>query len=269
MNTETSLPMIRSSTEIAGLESTDILGVQVACLDQTGMMDLLEDWTTRRVGMESQIPTRTIQYVNAHCLNIACNDPDYRSLLNRADLVYPDGISVVWAGRLLHSCQMYKITGADWIYNFCEIAVRQGLRIYILAGKPGIAALAGANLKKQFPGLQILGSRDGYFTEKSEAEILDEMIQTSPDVVFVGMGTPRQEKWIAAHRTEIAAPVCWAVGALFDYVAGIEPRVPAWLNALALEWMWRLFMDPRGKWKRYLFGNPLFILRILLQKLGR
>ncbi|HEX7973595.1 MAG TPA: WecB/TagA/CpsF family glycosyltransferase [Anaerolineales bacterium] len=268
MSTDIPFPMVHSPAVVANLESVNILGVQVASLDRNAMMDLVLGWADRGGGDEGKCPARTILYVNAHCLNIASVDQNYRSLLNQADLVYPDGISVVWAGKLLHGCQMYKITGADWIYNFCEAAVRRCLRVYILAGKPGIAALAGANLERIYPGLQIVGARDGYFAEKSESEVLQELAQTSPDVVFVGMGVPRQEKWIADHRAEIATPVCWAVGALFDYVAGKEPRVPVWLNALALEWLWRLLIDPTGKWKRYLFGNPLFIFRILLQKLG-
>jgi exopolysaccharide biosynthesis WecB/TagA/CpsF family protein len=100
----------------------------------------------------------------------------------------------------------------------------------------------------------------------SAEEVLVDIGRSNPQVVFVGMGAPLQEKWIAAHREEINAPVCWAVGALFDFVAGVEYRVPAWMNRLALEWLWRFLIDPSGKWKRTLVGNPVFVARVLRQK---
>lgn len=244
------------------METVEILGVRVACIDVPGMLVCVEHWS-------SQAARRTVQYVNAHCLNEACRDPLYRNTLNRADLVYSDGISVVWSSRFLGGCRMYKTTGADWIVDFCTWAAACGVRIYILAGRPGVAQQAADNLGRRFPGLQIVGLCDGYFSRASEAEVLAEIDRLKPQVVFVGMGTPRQEKWIAAQRRAIDAPVCWAVGALFDYVAGIEPRAPGWMKKLALEWFWRLLIDPAGKWKRYLLGNPLFVFRILRQKLQK
>jgi N-acetylglucosaminyldiphosphoundecaprenol N-acetyl-beta-D-mannosaminyltransferase len=204
-------------------------------------------------------------YVNAHCLNIAYNDLAYRKILNSADVVYPDGISVVWSSRLLDGCQLQKITGADWIYEFCQLAEAEGLRIYLLAGMPGVVDKASQNLRQKFPRINIVGTCDGYFEAKSDSEVLTEITARSAQVVLIGMGTPAQEKWIAAHRGEIPFSICWAVGALFDYVAGIEPRVPGWMNTLALEWLWRLFIDPRGKWRRYILGNPLFVSRIIKQ----
>jgi N-acetylglucosaminyldiphosphoundecaprenol N-acetyl-beta-D-mannosaminyltransferase len=249
------------------LERVDVLGVSVACLDVPGMLDLVRRWSFE--------PTRrTILYVNAHCLNTAYRDPAYHAILNRADLVYSDGISVVWSARWLDGRQLHKMTGADWIYDFADWAQAanrhqpDGVRVYILAGKPGIAHAAGHNLRRKFPGIHIVGVCDGFFREKSQAAVLQDIAETEPHVLFVGMGTPLQEKWLAAHRDEIAAPVCWAVGALFDYVAGVEPRVPAWMNTLALEWLFRMLIDPAGKWRRYILGNPLFVLRILRQKLG-
>lgn len=210
---------------------------------------------------------RTILYVNAHCLNLACEDEDYREALNSADLVYPDGIGVVWGGRWLAELQMHKITGADWIDAFCRITRDRGQRIYILAGRPGIAGTAATRLQSRWPGLHIVGEADGYFVEKNEAEVLAEIGRCKPHFLLAGMGSPRQEKWLSAHRAELPVPVCWAVGALFDFVSGLEPRAPLWMNRLPLEWLWRLYMDPRGKWRRYLIGNPLFLLRLLRQRL--
>lgn len=241
------------------METLNILGVRIACVTTLQILQTVQTWI-------HQAERRTITYVNAHCLNMACSIPDYHQILNHVDLVYPDGISVVWAGRLLDSgCQMQKSTGADWIELFCECAATHNWRVYILAGRPGIAHRARENLLRKQPGLQIVGAYDGFFIEKNEREILDDIRETAPHVLFVGMGSPRQELWIARRREELHVPVCWAVGALFDYVAGVEPRVPPWMNRLALEWLWRMLVDPFGKWKRYILGNPLFVYRVLRQ----
>lgn len=242
------------------MSRVNILGVQVDCLDRDGILDRVFAW--------SQEPARrSVMYVNAHCLNTAQGDAQHRAILNQADLVYSDGISVVWASRWLGGCALNKVTGADWIYNFSARALQNQTRFYILAGRPGVARQACKNLLQAYPGLQIAGVSDGYFHEKSQAQVLAEIQTLAPHVVLVGMGTPHQEKWIETNRSEIRAPVVWAVGALFDFVAGVEPRVPVWMNALALEWLFRMLIDPLGKWQRYLVGNPLFLYRIMRQKL--
>ncbi len=241
--------------------SVNILGVNVRCANVDSLLERVREW--------SFLPERrVISYVNAHCLNIASADHEYRDILNVTDLVYSDGVGAVWAGLLLSRCRLEKITGRDWILDFERMASANRLRIYILAGKPGIAQLAAEAMQRRSPDMVVVGASDGFFVDKSETEVLQEIAAASPHVVFVGMGTPVQEKWIAQNRHAINAPVCWAVGALFDYVAGIEPPAPAWINDLALEWFWRFCMDPLGKWRRYLVGTPVFILRVLRQKIG-
>lgn len=239
-----------------------ILGVQVSSLTVPQIMGRLAEWV-------QQDQPRNIFYVNAHSLNLAWQDNHLRNLLNRADLVYPDGISVVWSAQYLFGCRMQKITGADWVHDYCQQAAQFGWRTYILGGRPGVASQASANLLIKYPGLQIVGHADGFFQAKSVTQVLDEIHQTEAQVVFVGMGTPQQEMWIDANREAIRAPVCWAVGAMLDFVAGTEPRAPRLVRALALEWFWRLCMDPRGKWRRYILGNPLFVYRVLRQHLDR
>lgn len=241
-------------------ETVEILGVRIHCMNTARMIGLVQAWA----GTPEQ---RMIMYVNAHCLNIAQSDSAYRAILNAADLTYTDGVSVTWASRLLRGCRMQKATGADWIEPLCTLAAEHGWRLYILAGRPGVAATARANLESRYPGLQIVGTSDGYFVERGEPEVLQHISTVKPNVVFVGLGTPRQEKWLEAHRHELPAGIYWAVGALFDYVAGVERRAPAWMRAFALEWAWRLLIDPFGKWRRYLLGNPLFVLRVLQQRL--
>jgi N-acetylglucosaminyldiphosphoundecaprenol N-acetyl-beta-D-mannosaminyltransferase len=246
--------------QLTKLKSLDILGIRVHCVNKSTLLNQVINWAQENTA-------RTIFYVNAHCINVAVNDPDHRKVLNHADLVYSDGIGVVWAARMLNNCPLQKITGRDWINAFGRLAAGQGLRIYLLAGEPGVTKKAAETLKHRWPDLKIIGAQDGFFQEKSEGEILADIAAKRPHVVLVGMNTPQQEKWIAKHRGAIYAPVCWAVGALFDYVAGVEPPVPVWMNTLALEWLWRLLMDPLGKWRRYLVGIPLFTGRVLRQRL--
>lgn len=243
-------------------EMIEILGVRIHCMNTAQMIELVHTWTgTARQHM--------IMYVNAHCLNIAQRDSAYRAILNSADLIYTDGVSVSWASRLLGGCSMQKSTGADWISPVCTLAAKYGWRIYIFAGRPGVAATAQINLEARYPDLQIVGTSDGFFVERSEADVIQHIASTRPDIVFIGQGTPRQEKWLDAHRDELPIAIYWAVGALFDYVAGVERRAPAWMRASALEWAWRLLIDPFGKWRRYLLGNPLFVLRVLGQSVRR
>jgi N-acetylglucosaminyldiphosphoundecaprenol N-acetyl-beta-D-mannosaminyltransferase len=244
---------------VVNFRTVDILNVRVACLDFTGILDQVQDWLP---GKER----RTILYANAHSLNSAWEDVRLRSALTRADLVYADGISVVWASRVLAGCRLIKMTGADWIWPFCAWAQDRKVSVYILGGRPGIGTRACMSLLQRYPALEILGCADGFFQQKSEAEVIREINRLCPQVLFVGMGTPQQEQWLAAQRSALAVPVCWAVGALFDYIAGDERRVPDWLYALGLEWLWRLWVNPRGKWRRYLLGNPRFIARVLRQR---
>ena len=211
----------------------------------------------------------SISYVNAYCVNLLEKDERYRYILNWMNLVYPDGIGVVWAGKFLEGKNLKKITGREWIYDFCAMCAHENLSISILAGEKGIAEEASKKLQRLNPDIKITGVYDGFFVKNTSDEILNQIQFTKPDILFVGMGVPYQEKWVYDNWDRIGATVVWSVGALFDYVAGKEAPVPKWMNAIGLEWLWRLFLDPKGKWKRYIIGVPVFIYRILKQKVIR
>ena len=248
------------------MQVSRILGLDVAGVDQQQLLRQVHDWVS--FGHPGSGLVHTLSYVNAHCLNVVSQDRNYFEALRSFDLIYPDGEGAVWASRWLGMGPLHKITGADWIFDFCELAQKEGWGVYVMAGKPGVAQTACANLLKQYPSLCILGIRDGYFREMDESRILREIEQVRPDVLFVGMGVPLQEIWITQWRNKLSVKICWAVGALFDYVAGKETRAPVWLRKHSLEWLWRMAVDPLGKWKRYLLGNPMFIVRIICQKYG-
>jgi N-acetylglucosaminyldiphosphoundecaprenol N-acetyl-beta-D-mannosaminyltransferase len=207
-------------------------------------------------------------YANAHSLNIAWDHPAYLTTLNQSDMVCADGVSVVWAGRFLGGNGLHKASGTEWIEAFCNLANAEQWRIYILAGRPGVAEQARANLQGQWPGINIIGTADGFFQGKSEEETLQDIERSAPDILFVGMGTPKQELWISQNRPRISAPVCWAVGSLFDLITGEEQWPPQWINAIGMQWFWRLLLDPVGKWRRYVLGNPVFVYRVLRQRIN-
>ncbi len=244
------------------MNTVEILGVKIACLDQADLIAQAIDW--------SQSPgRRKLTFANAHCLNLASRDAHFRALLNAADLVYADGVSLAWSSRLLGGCRLHKLTGADWIEPLCAQAARQGVKLYLLGGRPGVAQRAADNLRARYAALEIVGAADGFFEGMSADQVAAQIQTLAPGIVLVGLGAPLQEQWILDHYQALPNGVWWGVGALLDFVAGDERRVPGWMNKLGLEWLWRLAQDPAGKWHRYLIGNPVFVWRVLRQALAQ
>ena len=175
---------------------------------------------------------------------------------------------MVWAGKLLGCQGLHKVTGRILIDDLCRRGEEFNLSLYLLGGIPGVADQAGNVLLQRYPKVKICGTADGYFQSKSEEQVLSEISAHHPQVLLVGMGAPKQENWVATNQHKIRATVCWSVGALFDYLAGVEKPAPHWLERLGLEWAWRLKEDPQGKWRRYCFGIPRFVMRVVRQRLA-
>ena len=243
-------------------QSVVILGVRVSAIDQLELIEQVMTWV--RHGEQ-----RILTYANAHCLNLAVEDASYRELLNQTDLVYVDGIGVVWAGRLFGCGGLRKVTGRKWIDALCRRGEDEALRLYLLGGKPGVAGHACKVLMQRYPRSLVCGAAEGFFQTKSEAQVLAEINDTRPQVLLVGMGVPTQERWVAQNRAKIPAEICWSAGALFDYLAGEEKPVPLWLERIGLEWAWRFIQDPEGKWRRYAIGIPHFALRVIASRYTR
>lgn len=240
--------------------SVSILGVRVHAVGQGDLIEQVISWVKHG-------ERYTLTYVNAHCLNLAAEDASYRELLNHTDLVYVDGIGAVWAGRLFGCRGLKKVTGRNWITELCNRGEQESLRVYLLGARPGVAEAAGKVLGQRYPRLVICGAADGYFRKKTEEQVINEICELHPQVLLVGMGAPTQERWVAKNQHRIPVEVCWSVGALFDYLAGLEKPVPTWLERIGMEWAWRLKEDPKGKWRRYGLGIPLFIGRVVRQRL--
>lgn len=230
-----------------------LLGVRIDCLRRAELLDQVVQSVQRR-------RMQTILYVNAHCMNVQYRNPGYRDILARATIVYCDGAGVVLAARMTGQTIPERMTGADWIEDLSRSAVEHNLSLFLMGGAPEAVHGAAAALRARYPGLRIVGERDGY---ADAPDVIGDMNQVRPDILLVGLGTPRQEAWIARHRSELDIPVVWAVGGLFDFVSGRIPRGPRWMTQHGLEWLCRLVVEPRRLWRRYLLGNPSFLWRVL------
>ena len=206
-------------------------------------------------------------YVNAHVLNQTLEDPALRSTLENADLVYCDGYGVRLAAKALETEIPHRMTGADWIWGLAALCETEGKSVYLLGSEPNVARTAADRLERWYPGLQVAGTHHGFFELGSahEDRVVEDINAERPDIVLVGMGTPKQELWVERNAHRVDTDVVWTVGALFDYVSGRVPRAPAWLADNGLEWIFRLALEPQRMWRRYLVGNPVFVSRVMAQ----
>lgn len=208
---------------------------------------------------------RRVSYVNAHVLNQSQSDPELLRALQSSDLIYCDGYGVRLAARLLGLKVPYRMTGADWIWGVSALCQQAGLSLYLLGSDAGAAPEAANALRRWYPRLDVRGTHHGYFELGSphSDRVLEHISEHKPDLLLVGMGTPLQEAWVDQNFDRIDASVVWTVGALFDYVSGRVPRAPYWLADNGLEWIYRLAVEPRRMWQRYLLGNPAFLYRVM------
>ena len=210
--------------------------------------------------------------VNAHCLNLCYEDAALRAFFNGAEVVFCDGAGVMLAARVLGRRVPERITYADWAWHLAAFAAAEGFSLYVLGGRPGVARAAAQKLNERHPDLEIAGVRHGYCdhaagSPENEA-VVEEINAAAPDILLVGLGMPLQERWLMENGGRIDAGAILTGGAVFDYVSGRLNRGPRLLTTSGFEWLARLIAEPRRLWRRYLLGNPLFLFRVLRQRLG-
>jgi N-acetylglucosaminyldiphosphoundecaprenol N-acetyl-beta-D-mannosaminyltransferase len=206
-----------------------------------------------------------------HGVSEAQNDPAFRQILNRAFLNTPDGMPMVWMGRLQGFRDMDRVYGPDLMLRVCEMSVARGFTHFLYGGGPGVAQELKARLERRFAGLKVVGSYTPPFRPLSAAEENDLARLVGglrPDVIWVGLSTPKQEKFMAQYAARLEATLFVGVGAAFDFHAGRVRQAPRWMQRSGLEWFYRLLCEPRRLWKRYLKNNPLFVWRALCQFTG-
>ena len=205
----------------------------------------------------------TVAFLNAHCVNLAVKDPTYAWALKRASSVLPDGSGMQIAARMSGTHFVENLNGTDLFPQIMQRAAAKGYSVYLFGSQPGVADAAAAKAASLTPGLQIAGTHAGFFTDAEETAIIDKINASGADVVLVALGVPRQDVWIARNRHRLLARVVFGVGAQFDFWSGRVSRAPKFLRQIGLEWIWRLAIEPKRMFKRYVLGNPAFVLRAL------
>ncbi|HET8755753.1 MAG TPA: WecB/TagA/CpsF family glycosyltransferase, partial [Solirubrobacteraceae bacterium] len=206
-----------------------------------------------------------------HTVMATHDDPALRAAVLSADFTVPDGQPLVWALRALGHPLEDRVYGPDLMEAACARAARTGRRFYLYGGRnPGALAQLARSLRLRYPGLRIVGGQAPPFRELTDAEeeaVAADIKRSGADVVWVGLGVPKQEKWMARMRHRLSAPVLVGVGAAFDFHAGLIPQAPAWMQRSGLEWLFRLAQEPRRLWRRYLRYNPRFVVGFVRQYL--
>jgi N-acetylglucosaminyldiphosphoundecaprenol N-acetyl-beta-D-mannosaminyltransferase len=237
--------------------ASSIFDIPIDLAPPTDLLATVSGWAALR-------ETRRVMYVNAHVVNQSHTTPGLRDALRHADLVYCDGYGVRLAARALHLDVPHRITGADWIWGLAALCELSGQSVYLLGSEPPVAREAADRLARWYPRLEIVGAHHGYFALGSahNERVIEDIVERAPNIVLVGMGTPKQELWVDRYAERLGGAVVWTVGALFDYVSGHVPRAPRWLADHGLEWIFRLAIEPNRMWRRYLIGNPAFLTRV-------
>lgn len=242
-----------------GVVSEDSVRILDVTIHNMTMSDSL-DWITRRIANPSP---GHICFFNADCANIASRDPNYRTVLNQAELVLADGIGLKLAGKLLASPIRQNVNGTDMFPRLCEAVSGTGAGIFLLGALPGVADKVRDWVAQHHPDVIVSGCRDGYFTAEQEREVVYEIAQSGAAVLLVAFGAPRQDLWIRRHLNETGVKVAMGVGGLFDFYSGRIPRAPLWMREIGAEWLFRFAQEPRRMWKRYFVGNAVFLWRVL------
>ena len=245
-----------------------LFGIEIDNLDRDGVLVALEKLVA--AGRPSLVVTP-----NAQHLDVLRRDAEFLEAYRGASLVIADSVPLVWASILLRRRLKARVAGADILPAFCPIAARKGYRLFFLGAGPGVASRASEILSGENPGLVICGTYSppfGFEKNVGENEKIIELVRGSrPDVLFIGLGSPKSEKWAWKNLEKLGVPAVLCTGATFDFVSGSKKRAPLLMQKIGLEWLFRLIQEPGRLWKRYLVGNLRFVLMIVreLFKSGR
>jgi N-acetylglucosaminyldiphosphoundecaprenol N-acetyl-beta-D-mannosaminyltransferase len=239
--------------------SLEILGCR---LDPIGSKEA----ATRILALARQARGAQVITLGTEMVVYAQHDPAFRAILNASALSLCDTVGLLAVARRRRAPLRERVTGVELIDRLCAGAVAQGVPIYLLGGAEGVAPAAAANLKARFPGLTVAGTRSGYFRQDEAAAVARAIADSGAKLLFVGMGSPRQEYWLAQHLRETGCGAGIGVGGSLDVIAGCVARAPRYVQRLGLEWLYRLMKEP-WRWRRQL-ALPRFVWLVLLEELG-
>ena len=234
-------------------ERVNILGVDVDAVTMAEAVDVVRRAMDTRAGV-------MVATANAEMLMRATHDEELCRILNASALVVPDGAGTVWAARHLGHAMPERVAGYDLAQELLRCAPAEGRRVYFFGSAPGVAEKAKAKAEQLYPGIEIVGVRNGFFSPADNAAIIAEIRAARPDLLLVALGVPKQEKWIAAHLAELDVPVAIGVGGTLDVMAGVMKRAPYWMQRAKLEWLFRGLMQPKRAGR--LLALPKFVLKV-------
>jgi len=252
------------------MRKLNIIGTNISATSYEEVVNVVGNWLSGDASAHES-RAKYICVTSVHGIVTARQDREFRSVLNSADVATPDGMPVVWALRSFGALGQQRVYGPTLMLQLCEAAVRRGHRIFLYGGRSEVLPALCEQLKAPYPALMIVGTYSPPFRPPTteEDERVKQMIRDSgADLIFVGISTPKQEKWMALHQQDFPGKVLVGVGAAFDIRAKRVRQAPSWMQRAGLEWFFRLLMEPARLWKRYLLITPQFLPLWALQKMG-
>jgi N-acetylglucosaminyldiphosphoundecaprenol N-acetyl-beta-D-mannosaminyltransferase len=244
----------------------NLCGIQI---DKYSFNEVVEKITNHAIskGKPEYVVTPNAQ----HILTLQ-KDTHFRKIYRDALLVVPDGVSLLWSAQFLKTPLNGRVNGTDLFEQLCAVADKKGLKIFLLGGRPGAVEAVEETLLNRHPNLKIVGTHCpsyGFESQPQELALIKSKIKAAtPDILFVGLGAPKQENWIYANYQDIKVPISVGIGVSFELVANMVQRAPMWMQKWGLEWFFRLLVEPKRLWKRYIVGNPQFMWLVFKQRLG-
>ena len=239
------------------LKQVEILGVNVNSLTMAQAVEAVQQFIAEK-------KVALVATANAEMLMRSTQDEELKDILNQADLVVPDGAGTVWAAGHLGEPMPERVAGFDLAQELMREAPARGDRIYFFGSAPGVADKAKAKAEELYPGIQVVGTRNGFFTEADEPGIIAEIKAARPDILLAALGVPKQEKWQKKHMQELQVPVSIGVGGTLDVMAGVMERAPLWMQKAKLEWLFRGLKQPSRAGR--LLALPKFVLKVVASK---
>jgi N-acetylglucosaminyldiphosphoundecaprenol N-acetyl-beta-D-mannosaminyltransferase len=255
-------------------ETFDVFGVNIDAVQIGTAVARIERWIreARDSHIRKEVASRLVTFTNVHAVMEARRDRVFQQLLNDADMVCPDGMPLVWGAQRFGLDLRQRVCGPDLMLEFCKRTHEKGYSHYFFGGANGIAERLAEKLTKQFPGLRIAGIYSPPFrklTAEEDRDVVERINSSHADVLWVGLGCPKQELWMQKHRNSINVPVMLGVGQAFDVHAGTLKRAPQWMCDRGLEWAFRLWTEPHRLWMRYLKTNMRFLTLVARHELHR
>jgi N-acetylglucosaminyldiphosphoundecaprenol N-acetyl-beta-D-mannosaminyltransferase len=258
--------MGRASDSFGGVVNNySVLGVRVDAVQIPDVIARMEEWIARREGC------RFVAVTGMHGVTEAQHNAEFKTILNSAGFVVPDGMPLVWIGRRHGFKMRRRVYGPELMETFCKETAKKGYRHFFYGGAPGVAEKLAARFVSRFPSMVVTGTYSPPFrslTRQEDGEVIQAIELAEADIVWVGLSTPKQERWMYEHRERLNVPVLVGVGAAFDFHTGRIAQAPEWMRERGFEWLFRLTMEPRRLWRRYLVYGAEFVALVLLELLG-